>query len=137
MAVDGWQLVLCRKLYESRAVKSGECIRKDDQPVGTRTSHGVECTLEFVGVPYFQGLEAHAQRRRCGFYDAQVGMQECAGRIPRDTVGTSSMSNCACLAVMSGLASKAIPVTFPPGTRKALDKPLANGIACVCKNDWD
>ena len=85
MAVDGWQLVLCRKLYESRAVKSGECIRKDDQPVGTRTSHGVECTLEFVGVPYFQGLEAHAQRRRCGFYDAQVGMQECAGRIPQDS----------------------------------------------------
>src|SRR5215475_12878577 len=75
------------------------------------------------------------------FYDAQVGMQECGGRIPQD----SQAGHCwdkfnEQLRLFGGNVRACIesdPRDVPPGTRKALDKPLANGIACVCKNDWD
>jgi len=105
------------------------------------TSHGVKGALEFVGVLDLQRLKVYAQRRRCSFYNAPIGMQKCTGWIPKDSqagcLGNSLDEQLRLFGGYVGACIEGYPGDVSSGVREALNETLAYRIACICKHDRD
>src|SRR5262245_4337792 len=136
-----WEAVALQKGLQASHGESSRMYLKGRSARRRRASYGVKCALEFVGISYFQRLKAHAQRWRCSFYNAPVGIEESAVWVPQDSqVGRCWDNLNEQLRLFGGNVGACIesnPRDVSTGTWKALDKTLAYGIACICKNDWD